>query len=145
MPATFTPEMRLHDGRDYSRVFNRQQKAAGRHVVLLLRPRAPGSRARLGIMISAKTAPLAVRRHQLKRWVRELFRLQLHVPLAAHDAVVLFRCDPPEDSHALIDRELLGLVSKALSAPAVAGGGRGPRRGGGLPAGGPPARRGAPT
>lgn len=113
----FRPAQRFHHGRDFGRAFKRQQKAAGRHVVLLLAPRGRhDAPARLGIMVSTKTAPLAVRRHQLKRWVRELFRLRLGALLSGHDAVVLFRADPPVDGHRRLDEELLGLVPKALSA-----------------------------
>jgi ribonuclease P protein component len=130
--ASFGPSHRLHSNRDYSRVFNRQQKAAGRWLVLLLRPRIrpgePAGAARLGVMVSAKTADTAVRRHQLKRWMREVFRLRLKTALSGHDAVVLFRANPPEESRAELERELLALVPKALSA-APQPERRGPRRG----------------
>ena len=127
MDGSFGPGHRLHDNRDYSRVFNRQQKAAGRFVVVLVRPRdrKAGTAGRLGVMIAVKTAAAAVRRHQLKRWVRELFRLQLKGTLAGHDTVVLFRRDPPADAHAELDREILALVPKALAAQAQPVPGRG--------------------
>ncbi len=123
MDTTFGPKHRLHDNRDYSRVFHRQQKAAGRHIVVLLRPRDRRETplARLGVMISSKTAPLSVRRHQLKRWVRESFRLSFKEILAGHDVVVLFRNDPPENAHALIEQELRLLIPKALTAAAQPG------------------------
>ncbi len=125
------PFHRLHTQGDYTRVFNRQQKAAGRHVVVLLNPRSrrSGGRARLGVMIPNKAVKTAVRRHQLKRWVRELFRLRLKQALDGFDAVVLFRSDPPPDSHAQLDAEILALVPKALTAkpgPPRGGGGRRP-------------------
>lgn len=133
MDGSFTPAMRLHDGRDYGRVFNRQQKAAGRHVVVLVRPRdrRDGATGRIGVMVAVKTVPLAVRRHQLKRWVRELFRLRLKATLHGHDAVVLFRSDPPADGHAALDQEIELLAAKALAMPPVAGGQRraGPAKG----------------
>ena len=126
--ATFGPAHRLHSNRDYGRVFHRQQKAAGRHVVLLVVPRSrrSGSLARVGVMISAKAVKTAVRRHQLKRWVRELFRLELKSALHGHDAVVLFRTDPKVD-HPALTAEILALVPKALGAlakPGVRGGRR---------------------
>ena len=119
--ASFGPRHRLHSNRDYGRIFNRQLKAAGRWLVLLLRPygrpgEAPGP-ARLGVMISAKTADTAVRRHQLKRWMREVFRLRLKIALAGHDAVVLFRANPPAETRSAdLERELMALVPKALTA-----------------------------
>lgn len=112
----FRPHQRLHHGGDYSRVFNRQQKAAGRHCVLLVRPTKPGRPARLGMMVPVKAVRLAVRRHQLKRWVRELFRLELAAACVGHDLVVLFRGDPPvaDDAHRRFDDELRALLPKAL-------------------------------
>ncbi len=118
--STFRPSARLHDDRDYSRVFNRQQKAASRSLVVLVRPRAhPQERGRtvvgrLGVMISVKAVKTAVRRHQLKRWVRELFRLRLAGILAGQDAVVMFRGDPGDD-HRALDDEIAGLVTRALA------------------------------
>jgi ribonuclease P protein component len=136
MDATFGPEHRLHDGRDYSRVFNRQQKAAGRHVVVLVRPRSPkeSPHGRIGVMIAVKTASLSVRRHQLKRWVRELFRRELKTAAAGFDVVVLFRNDPPEDAHLLIDQEIRHLLPKAQATAAQPGPRRAP---GGRPRGNP--------
>jgi ribonuclease P protein component len=123
MDQRHPPTHRLHDGRDFSRVFNRQQKCAGRHVVVLLRPReARTSAARLGIMVAAKTVKTAVRRHQLKRWVRELFRTQLQQTLAGMDLVVLFRADPPEHGHRELAGEISELAARALTLKPQAGG-----------------------
>lgn len=130
MDASFGPGHRLHDGRDYSRVFNRQQKAAGRHVVVLVRPRSPkeAPQGRVGVMIAVKTARLAVRRHQLKRWVRELFRVELKQVASGFDVVVLFRSDPPAEAHQVIDQEIRQLLPKAMAANAQPGPRRDPRR-----------------
>ena len=126
--ATFPPAHRLHSNRDYGRIFHRQQKAAGRFTVVLVMPRhrKQPQAARLGIMVGAKVVKTAVRRHQLKRWVRELFRTRLKTVLAGHDCIVLYRCDPPEDAHGRLDDEIVGLVAKALAATATPG-----QRGGG--------------
>lgn len=128
--AGLPPRARLHSNRDFSRVMHRQQKAAGRHVVVLVlpRPRKLDPRARLGTMVSTKVAPSAVRRHQLKRWVRDLFRTRLKEALHGHDAVVLFRRDPPADGHRLLDEEICQLAAKALAASADPGARRGGRR-----------------
>lgn len=131
MDESLPPRNRFHTNGDYARAFNRQQKAAGRYVVVLINPRSrrSGGQARLGVMIPNKAVKTAVRRHQLKRWVRELFRRQLKERLNGHDAVVLFRSNPPEDSHRALDDEIIHLVPKALAASAGAPrGGRGPRR-----------------
>jgi ribonuclease P protein component len=118
MDAHFGPEHRLHNNRDYGRIFNRNQKAAGKHVVLLLRPRdkREANDARLGVMISTKTASAAVRRHQLKRWVRELFRTTWKERLRGFDLVVLFRQDPPADGHLLLNQELEHVLMRAMTA-----------------------------
>ncbi len=118
MNRTFGPEHRLHNGRDYSRVFHCQQKAAGRHIVVLVRPRdkRESACARLGVMISAKTARSSVRRHQLKRWIRECFRQEYKEQLHGYDVVVLFRNDPPVDAHEKLIQEIRLLVPKALAA-----------------------------
>ena len=128
--ATFGPAHRLHSNRDYGRAFHRQQKAAGRYTVVLLMPRArKGPQAgRIGVMIGAKAVKTAVRRHQLKRWIRELFRTQLKTTLLGHDCVVLFRSDPPADCHARLDQEVSGLVTKALVTTAQPGQRGGRRR-----------------
>ncbi|HYE06463.1 MAG TPA: ribonuclease P protein component [Planctomycetota bacterium] len=124
MDQRHPPEARLHDQRDFSRVFQRQRKAAGKHVVVLAvrRARRAGTRARLGVVVSTKVSSRAVRRHQLKRWVRELFRTRLSREATGFDLVVLFRRDPPPDGHAALDREIIALVPKALAA--AAGGGQ---------------------
>lgn len=130
--ASFGPEHRLHSNRDYGRVFHRQQKAAGRHVVVLVNPRSrrSGGRPRLGVMMSAKAVRTSVRRHQLKRWVRELFRTRLKEVLAGFDAVVLFRSDVPDvpDAHQRLDDDLLALAAKAVKATATPGQRGGRRR-----------------
>ena len=115
------PAARFHHGIDFSRAFDRGQKAGGRHCQVLLRPRGRqqdgrGRCARLGVMISTKVAPLAVRRHAVKRWVRELFRLRLKGRLDGWDCAVVFRSDPPD--HAACDAEVLALVERALVAKA---------------------------
>lgn len=143
MDARFPPEARLHDGRDYSRVFRRQQKAASGPIVVLASPRsrdAAGAprRARLGIMIPVKAVKTAVRRHELKRWVRECFRTRMQETAAGYDLVVLFRSDAAD--HRRLDEDLLRLAAKAMGATA-----EGRPRGRGRPPQGKPAQRDGPA
>jgi ribonuclease P protein component len=120
MPGqTFPPAARFHHGIDFSRAFDRGQKAGGRLCQVLVRPRgaqADGAPrpARLGVMVSTKVAARAVERHAMKRWVRELFRTRLQQRLAGWDCAVVFR-SPPAD-HAACDAEVLALVERALAA-----------------------------
>ena len=128
----FPPSQRLHNSRDYGRVFYRQQKGAGRHTVILVSPRPKHlpQAARLGIMVSTKVHKRAVRRHQLKRWVREWFRCGAKELALGYDVVVLFRSNPPSDGHAALGVELNRLLAKALAAVAAPGSGNGRRKGG---------------
>ena len=115
MDQRFPPSARFHDRRDYGRAWHRGVKAHGRWcgVHLAPRPRRGGRGARLGITVSTKVHKRAVRRHQLKRWVRELFRRELRTRLHGLDLSVVFRRDPPPDGHAALDAELQHLVAKA--------------------------------
>jgi len=134
MDQRFPPESRLHNRRDYGRVFHRQQKAAGRDAVVLVAPRPRRGQGatgpRLGVMVSTKVAKRAVRRHQLKRWVRELFRREWRAELDDLDVVVLLRRDP-DCGHAVFDDELRRLLGKARASEARPGSGKRPRRRGG--------------
>jgi ribonuclease P protein component len=136
----FPPASRLHGDRDYGRVFQRQQKSAGPHLVALLRPRPRAGReperARLGVMVSTKVAARAVRRHELKRWARELFRLELQESLQGWDLVLLLRKDPPADGHAVFAQEVRDQVRRALTRQPQPGDGRRERRSGGERGGG---------
>ena len=137
--ARFPHHARLHHGGDYNRVFHHQQKAAGRMTVVLVRerPRKGPQRARIGVMVPAKVIKTAVRRHQVKRWIREWFRIEMQSAFAHHDVVVLLRADPPkENGHTVLKAELAALAPKALAARAQPG-----QRGGRKP----PARSGAGT
>jgi ribonuclease P protein component len=129
MDESFPPWQRLHTNGDYSRVFNRQQKAAGKHAVVLVMPRSrrAGPHGRLGVMIPNKAVKTSVRRHQIKRWVKELFRRELKDLAVGHDVVVLLRTPPPLDGHAAFDDEIRHLLPKALNAGTGPGNGRRPK------------------
>jgi ribonuclease P protein component len=98
----FPPAARLHTRRDYGRVFGRSQRGYGRFLTVMLsrRPESGDQRARLGVVVSLKVSKLAVRRHQLKRWARELFRRRLQHELPGWDLVIMLRHDPLGDGAA---------------------------------------------
>ena len=107
---------RLRRRNDFKRVFRHQNKAAAKHVVVLVsrhgfKFRGPG---RLGVVVSSKVSKKAVRRHQLKRWVKELFRQELKQDSFGMDVVVLFRRDPPEDGHEQLSQEIRSILPKAI-------------------------------
>lgn len=126
MDQSFPATARLHDRRDYGRVFHRQQKAAGRHAVLLVapRPKRGPQRSRLGVMVSLKVDKRAVERHRIKRWVREHFRTAWQHRVHGHDLVVLMRRCPPAERHPEFDRELDRLLERAMRASPAPGTGR---------------------
>jgi ribonuclease P protein component len=123
------PFERFHSNRDFGRVMHRQQKAAGKWLVVLVAARGKQRVARCGISVSAKAVKTAVARHRCKRWVRECWRLHLKTILAGQDAVVVIRSAPPENQHAAFDAELKHLARKAMAATAAPGS-RAPRRAG---------------
>lgn len=125
---THPPAARFHHGVDFSRAFDRGQKAAGRHLVVLVRPRGrtPEGKprcGRLGVMISVKAVKLAVDRHRIKRWARELFRLRFKDAVDGWDLMLLLRSAPLD--HATFIDEVVQLLGRAMAAQPE---GRGRRR-----------------
>ncbi len=62
---------------DFSSVFNLRKRIASQYLVMRYRVNALGA-PRLGLIVSKKTAKLAVQRNYMKRVLRELFRLNQH-------------------------------------------------------------------
>jgi ribonuclease P protein component len=66
---------------DFSSVFNLRKRIASQHLVMRYRLNEL-EMARLGLIVSKKTAKLAVQRNYMKRVLRELFRLnQQRLPM----------------------------------------------------------------
>ena len=62
---------------DFSSVFNLRKRIANKHLVMRYRANDMNV-ARLGLIVSKKTAKLAVQRNYMRRVIRELFRLNQH-------------------------------------------------------------------
>jgi ribonuclease P protein component len=62
---------------DFSSVFNLRKRIASPHLVMRYRLNE-ANMARLGLVVSKKTAKLAVQRNYMRRVLRELFRLNQH-------------------------------------------------------------------
>jgi len=62
---------------DFSSVFNLRKRIANTYLVIRFKPNNL-NRPRLGLVVSKKTAKLAVHRNYMKRVLRELFRLSQH-------------------------------------------------------------------
>ena len=109
LPAT----ARLRSGRDFQRVYQRGQRAAGALLtVVALRSRsARGSR--VGVSVS-KDHGGAVRRNKLKRLLREAFRMERHRLPAGLDLVLIPRQRDERFPLAALRAELVMLVQRAL-------------------------------
>lgn len=81
------------------------------HFVLILRDRHDGGGPRLGVTASRK-AGNSVRRHRVRRSVREVFRLHREVFPPAHDLVVLLRENVPALDYATVRDEIVSALTK---------------------------------
>ncbi|HVS24424.1 MAG TPA: ribonuclease P protein component [Gammaproteobacteria bacterium] len=85
-PAAFSSRQRLHNPREFGRVFADPVRSSDRFFTVLARANERGV-ARLGLTIARRVAKRAVDRNRLKRLARESFRTQRSLP--AWDFVVL--------------------------------------------------------
>ena len=85
----FGRDLRLLKPAEYKRVFDGSIRVATRYLTLLARPNDLGH-PRLGLAISRKSVKLAVNRNQIKRQVRESFRLNQEL-LGGIDVVIMAR------------------------------------------------------
>jgi ribonuclease P protein component len=101
---------------DFSSVFNLRKRIASPHLVMRYRFNG-ASLPRLGLIVSKKTAKLAVQRNYMRRVLRELFRLnQHHLPLV--DLVIQVEKPFEKPDFLLIKQEFEGLLLR-LSAKIV--------------------------
>ena len=107
LPAT----ARLRSGRDFQRVYQRGQRAAGA-LLTVVALRGRGARgARVGVSVS-KDHGAAVRRNKIKRLLREAFRLErMHLP-ADFDIVLIPRPREGKLQLQALRAELLALVAR---------------------------------
>ncbi|MGX5175588.1 ribonuclease P protein component [Aliikangiella sp. IMCC44653] len=87
----FQRELRLLSAKDFSHVFDKAFKVNNKAFTLLARPNS-NNHPRLGLVIAKKNLKLAVQRNQVKRLLREGFRLTQH-QIPAYDLVILTRRD----------------------------------------------------
>jgi len=93
-PLGFGPDKRLHNRRAFDRVFSgRARKPAGVIAVLTAPNGLPHSR--LGLVVPRRVGT-AVRRNQIKRLLREAFRLNQSDWPAGYDVVVQVRPHAPQ-------------------------------------------------
>ena len=87
---SFGRDLRLTEAADYRQVFNSPDYRISTGNVLLLARNNHLTLARLGLAVAKKNVPLAVTRNQIKRLVREAFRINQQI-LAGLDIVFLCR------------------------------------------------------
>jgi ribonuclease P protein component len=73
----FTKQAKIVKTDDFSSVFNLRKRISQQHLVMRYRVNDM-SRPRLGLIVSKKTAKLAVQRNYMRRVLRELFRVNQH-------------------------------------------------------------------
>jgi ribonuclease P protein component len=101
---------------DFSSVFNLRKRIASPHLVMRYRLNE-SNMARLGLIVSKKTAKLAVQRNYMRRVLRELFRLNQH-NLPVIDLVIQVQKPFEKPDFILIKQEFESLLLK-LSAKIV--------------------------
>ena len=102
---------------DFSSVFNLRKRIANKHLVMRYRPNAYAS-ARLGLIVSKKTAKLAVQRNYMRRVMRELFRLNLS-QLPNVDLVIQIQKAFNQPDFAVIKTEFEFLMKKLVASVPV--------------------------
>ncbi len=83
---SLTKQAKLIKTDDFSSVFNFRKRISTQYLIIHYRPGAQGQ-ARLGLVVSKKTAKSAVHRNYMRRVLRELFRLQQH-EIGAIDLII---------------------------------------------------------
>jgi ribonuclease P protein component len=101
---------------DFSSVFNLRKRIASPHLVMRYRLNEVNI-PRLGLIVSKKTAKLAVQRNYMRRVLRELFRLNQH-NLPVIDLVIQVQKIFEKPEFMLIKQEFESLLLK-LSAKMV--------------------------
>jgi ribonuclease P protein component len=99
---------RLRGGAHFTGTFSARRQ--GRFFVVLARNNPGGKAARLGIIISRRTAPRAVARAAMKRLVREVFR-HLRSDLGTTDFIVKVRRPAVREEKSEARGELQSLLS----------------------------------
>lgn len=109
----FTKQAKIVKTDDFSSVFNFRKRISHQHLVLRYRVNDTNV-ARLGLIVSKKTAKLAVQRNYMRRVMRELFRLnQHHLPTV--DLIVQIQKAFDKSEFAQIKIEFQKLIKKLES------------------------------
>jgi ribonuclease P protein component len=96
---------------DFLRAQAAGRRLHGKLFVLQLHSRGDELPARLGVTVSRKVGNSVVR-HQIKRWIREVFRCNKELFHNGDDCVVIAREGAVIESFAQVQAELLALISQ---------------------------------
>ena len=109
----FTKQAKIVKTDDFSSVFNLRKRIANKHLVMRYRP-IEVNIARLGLIVSKKTAKLAVQRNYMRRVLRELFRINQY-RLPAIDLVVQIQKAFEKSDFIEIEKEFEHLMQQLIT------------------------------
>lgn len=109
--ATFRPHERINDPRDFRRAFDRRKSVSDEHIIVYGAYNGL-NHPRLGISVSRKKIRRASARNQVKRLLREAFRLTKTELPAGLDLVVVPRAGTLTFDHA---RAALPSLARSLA------------------------------
>ncbi len=105
-------EQRVKTNEEFSKVFKNGQSVANRQFVLYKLPKEGQGPFRLGLSVSKKVGN-AVTRNQVKRYIREVFRLKEDSIEKNTDYVVIARKPAASMSFTEVEQSLLHVLRKA--------------------------------
>ena len=107
-----TKQAKLIKTDDFSSVFNFRKRISSTHLVIHYLPKLQ-PHARLGLVVSKKTAKRAVHRNYMRRLLRELFRMH-QSPVIAADLIILVQKPFAQSDFMLIKQEFMLLIAKLV-------------------------------
>ncbi|GAE26201.1 ribonuclease P protein component [Halalkalibacter wakoensis JCM 9140] len=105
-------EQRIKTNEEFSNVFKNGQSVANRQFVLYKLPKEGQPFFRLGLSVSKRVGN-AVTRNQVKRYIREVFRLKADMIERHADYVVIARKPAAEMTFSEVEQSLLHVMRKA--------------------------------
>jgi ribonuclease P protein component len=104
-------EQRIKKNDEFSQVFKKGHSVANRQFVLYILPKEGQASFRLGLSVSKKVGN-AVTRNQIKRYIREVFRLKEDIIEKSADYVVIARKPAAAMSYHEVEQSLLHVLRK---------------------------------
>jgi ribonuclease P protein component len=111
-PLKFGRDMRIRQGRDFSRARQEGQRLVNGCLIGNWRKLPADEQLRLGVVVSSKVGN-AVVRSRTRRLLRETFRVHQHDFTAPVDLVLVARPSIAGKEHADVEKDFLTLLRKA--------------------------------